>query len=271
MTTTRGENWLSVIKELQTNQTVNEHMADILVLARCQQDKTMCLEKISKNPGLALLMVDGFSELAFFHNLDCLPINVFRSECRLVALNGEGITADCYRIDPNSAFTDLEFTTPVWRDLKNIMTMDALEALQPPEQHASTYKGKQVLVVSPLVSITILETMSLSPSILILALSTKFQEYDRSSTTVKACTLLPPVLEFLWAAHHKKVPATVAGVDHSQEAKDWSAKLHLSCIVPAHIQDRPPAFVALPPIGLPPQDQGSLSSIAGDLRPIAVE
>jgi hypothetical protein len=32
----------------------------------------------------------------------------------LAALNGEGIAADCYRIDPNSAITDLEFTTPVW-------------------------------------------------------------------------------------------------------------------------------------------------------------
>jgi hypothetical protein len=46
-------------------------MADILGLARYQQDKTVCLEKNSKNPGLALLMVDGFSELAFFHTRQC--------------------------------------------------------------------------------------------------------------------------------------------------------------------------------------------------------
>jgi hypothetical protein len=51
-----------------------------------------------------MLLVDGFSNLAILHNLDCLPVNVFRMEPRLEALSGDGITADCFRIDLSSAF-----------------------------------------------------------------------------------------------------------------------------------------------------------------------
>jgi hypothetical protein len=99
---------------------------------------------------------------------------------------------------------------------------------------------------------------------LIPILSATFQEFDRASTTVKACTVLRPVLEFLWAVLHKKIPSTILGLDNSQEARDWSAKLHTSCI--ALLALVPPPFIPPPPLGSnPPQDQSSLTSITGDL------
>jgi hypothetical protein len=235
----RGENWVTVISNSPTNDAVNECMAEVLGLVHFQQDKNSCLDSISKNPGLAMLLVDGFSDLAILHNLDCLPVNIFRTEPRLVALSGDGITA-CFHIDPNSAFSDLEFPTPAWRDLKNALGKEAIDILLPPEQVTSYYKGKQVLIVPPLVTVTILESNSLLPAVLIPALSSKIQEFDRWSATVKACMILRPVLKFLWAVHHKKVPPTVLGLDHSQDAKDWSSKLHLSCILPSLFQNRPP-------------------------------
>jgi hypothetical protein len=119
MTTSRKENWLNYLSELPTNQTQNEHMADILRLVTYHQGAKTILEKISKNPGFTLLLVDGFSELVLLHHLDCLPANVFRTEDRLVALNGSTSKADCFRIDPETAFRDLEFQTPVWSDLKS--------------------------------------------------------------------------------------------------------------------------------------------------------
>ncbi len=150
--------------------------------------------------------------------------------------------------------------------MKNAASKEAIDILLAPEQVTSYYKGKQVITVPPLAMVTILESNSLLPAILIPALSSKFQEFDRSSATVTACTILRPVLVFFWVVHHKKVPPTVLGLDHSQDAKDWSSKLHLSCILPAHFQNRPPPFVAPPPLGNPPQDQSLLSLIAGDLR-----
>jgi hypothetical protein len=107
MTSTRGENRVTVISNSPANDLVNECMAEVLGLIHFQQDKNSCLDSISKNPGLAMLLVYGFSDLAILHNLDCLPVNVFRMDPRLVALSGDGITADCFCIDPSSAFSDL--------------------------------------------------------------------------------------------------------------------------------------------------------------------
>jgi hypothetical protein len=107
--------------------------------------------------------------------------------------------------------------------------------------------------------VTILEAKSLAPAILFPDLTAKFQEFDRSSATVKACTILHSVLEFLWAVYHKKIPPSVIGVDQSQDAKDWSKRIHQSNIVPVHLQMGPPHFVPPPPFP-PPQDQSSNDS-----------
>jgi hypothetical protein len=88
-------------------------MIDVLGLARFQKDKQTILASISKHPGLAMLLVDGFSKLEILHNLDCLPTNVFRPEDKLVALNGAGSKADCYWVNPVLAFQGLEFATPL--------------------------------------------------------------------------------------------------------------------------------------------------------------
>jgi hypothetical protein len=265
MSTLQGENWQEFLNNLQTNKIVNDHMAEIQGLVRFNRDPDQCLEQISKNPGLSMLLVDGFSELVLLQNLESLPVNVFRIDPKLIALSREGKIANCYRIDPVSAFTDLEFPAPAWRDLKNVTTPDAITNLLPQDPVTNHYKGKQVMVVPPLVSTTILEAHSLLPEVLIPILSAKFQEFDRASTTVKACTVLRPVLEFLWAVLHKKIPSIILGLDNGQEARDWSAKLHTSCIAPSALL--PPPFMPPPPLGSnPPQDQSSLTFIAGDLR-----
>ncbi len=87
-------------------------MADVLGLASYGKSANEISEQILKSPGLAVLLVDGFSELVILHSLDCLA-NLWRSDNRLVALQGPTAKADCYRIDPVSAFSDLEFQTPL--------------------------------------------------------------------------------------------------------------------------------------------------------------
>jgi hypothetical protein len=265
MTSARGENWITVLSNLQSNPVVNKHMADVLGLLSFHQDESICIDNISKNPGLALLLVDGFSDLMVLHNVHCLPANVYRPVPKMVALRGNGVSGDCYCIDPSSSFADLEFSTPLWRDLKSVADEDSLKKLLPQEPLSSAFKGKQTMLVPPLVLVTILETKSLSPVVLIPALSAKFQKFDRASTTVKACTVLLPVLEFLWAVYHKKVPSSVVGLDQSQDARDWSEKMHLASVIPAHLQSAPPTFVPPPPPSLiPAQDPSSL--IVGELR-----
>jgi len=238
-------------------------MADILGLVNYKQNEVTSSDKISKNPGLAILLVDGFSELLLLHSLEFLPANLLRPENRLVALSGAGPRADCYRIDPTTAFKDIEFAAPLWRDLKGAATADAVASLKPQDQNAAVYKGKQVLIVPPLVSVSILEANTLQPASLVPILSAKFQEYDRASSTTKACTTLRPVLEFLWAVHHKLVPATVVGLDTSNDAQEWASRLHMVNIHPLV----PPPFLAPPPPSASiPQDQSMVNSIVGELR-----
>jgi len=97
---------------LTTNRLVNEHMTESQGLVWFNQDPNKCMEQISKKPGLAMLLVDGFSELVLLHNLESLPANVFRIDPNLIALIRGTRNAICYCIDPASAFTDLEFPTP---------------------------------------------------------------------------------------------------------------------------------------------------------------
>ena len=48
MATIRGENWIQVISNLQSNQVVNDHMAEVLGLLSFQQEESICVEKIQK-------------------------------------------------------------------------------------------------------------------------------------------------------------------------------------------------------------------------------
>jgi hypothetical protein len=91
---------------------------------------------------------------------------------------------------------------------------------------------KNSLWIPPLVSLTILEAKSLVPSELIPLLSSKFQEFDKSSSTVKACTILRPTLEFLWEVHKKMVPPTMIAVDSSSDASEWASWQHFAYICP---------------------------------------
>ncbi len=118
-------------------------------------------------------------------------------------------------------------------------------------------------MVPPLVSTTILTLPSSDPFELIPLLSATFQDFDRTSDTIKACTLLRPVLEFLWAVSKKMITPIIFGPDTSPAGKKWSLQIHLSCIT----SDRPPAIQSIPNV---PNPQGViLDTIADSLRRIS--
>jgi len=119
--------------------------------------------------------------------------------------------------------------------LKGVQSGSDLDALVVPDQNPLMARLKNSLWVPPLVLSNILDAKSLAPSDLIPLLSVKFQEFNRSSTNVKACTILQPVLEFLWAVHKKLIPATILAMDGGNDAAEWSARLHFAyiCAAPA--------------------------------------
>jgi hypothetical protein len=137
-----------------------------------------------------------------------------------------------YRIDPASASKSIEFQVPSWRDLKSSQSIRDVDALSIPDQNPAVAQLNQSLWIPPLVLNSILEAKSLVPAELIPILSAKFQEFDHSSTTVKACTILRPVLEFLRGVHKKLVLPTIIAVDTSNDAIEWAAHQHFAYICP---------------------------------------
>jgi hypothetical protein len=70
------------------------------------------------------------------------------------------------------------------------------------------------------------------PVNLIPVLSDKFQGFDRASPTVKACTLLRPVLEYLWAVHKNLIQPIMLSKERCIESQDWASRLHFANIWP---------------------------------------
>jgi len=209
-----------------------------------QVTEEMWISNLAKNPGLAMLLVNGFGKLTLLHNVSYLQENLFCNEAKILGLCGDDSQAEVYRIDPKSAANALEISAPAWRDLKGMQVGTDLDSLTVQEQTATRIKNS--LWIPPLVLTSVLEAKSLAPADLIPLLSVKFQEFDRSSTTVKACTILRPVLEFLWAVHKNLVPPTIFAVKNSNDAVEWSSRQHFAYILSAPTVTLPPPFPATP-------------------------
>lgn len=241
-------------------------MARIMEFNRNPSSWAECISNVAENPGLSILAVNGFNELFLFHAAHYQKQNVFCSDPKMWALSGGGPRADCYRLDPPSLFQDIDFQTPVWRDLKGANNREAVLALQVPDQNPSSFKGKPGFIIPPLVLTSILETNTLDPAELIPVLITKFTEFDRSSPVVKACTILRPVLQFLWGVSKNLIPPIIFSIDRSTEGVEWADRLHFASISPQTQAGLPPPF----PVPPPPQDTGTsqsaLTAIATDIR-----
>jgi len=192
-------------------------------------------------------------KLVLLHNVSYLQENIFCTEAKVLGLCGDDRQAEAYRIDSKSASTALEIQVPVWRDLKGTQSVTNIEALVVTDQGPPMAHFKNGLWVPPLVLATILEAKSLVPATLIPLLSSKFQEFDRASTSIKACTILRLVLEFLWAVHKKLVPSTILAVDSSSDAIEWPSRLHFAYIYVM------PTLVPPPPFPVPPAPQAPVS------------
>jgi hypothetical protein len=264
--TSRAENWSLFYSNLPKNHDVNQKMAQIIGFNRFQLSQEDWISNLKQNPGLSMLLVNGFHDLILLHQVSFLHENLFYSDSKLLGLLGGAAAADVYRIDPVSASSDFETNVPVWRDLKAVTAAETVAQLTVPDQNPPIFRGKTCLIVPPLVLTSILEAKTLCPATLIQILSSKFQEFDHTSAQAKACTSLRPVLEFLWAVYKKIVPPTVIAVDTSIEGKEWSARFHFACILQQQCTVLPPPFPMPPP---PPNNANThlpMESFAGDIR-----
>ena len=224
-------------------------MQTIMDFNAFQVNEDTWISNLAKNPGLAMLSVNGFGKLVLLHNMSYLHENIFCSEAKVLGLCGNDSQAEVYRDDLRSASTSLELPVPTWRDLKGLQPGTDLDSIVVPDQNPPVARFKNSLWIPPLILTTMLEVNSLDPAVLIPALSLKFQEFDKSSTSIKACTILRPVLEYLWATSKKLVPPTISAVEGSSDAVDWSSRLHFAYICAAPLGNLPPPFPVPPAPG----------------------
>jgi hypothetical protein len=190
------------------------------------------ISNVANNPGLSILAVNGCNELFLFHTVQYQSQNLFCSASKLLGLLGGSTRADFYHLDPASLFQDVEIQTPSWWELKGATTPEAANLLQVAEQNPSTFKGKIGPHCSPLVLTTILEASAMDLAQLIPILLEKLRDFDRSSPTVKACTVLHPVLEYLWAIHKSLIQPIIFSMDWSTDGQDWADRMHFTNLVP---------------------------------------
>ena len=176
-------------------------MQRIMDFNQSQLSEEDWISNLAKKSGLSILLVDGFGELILLHNICYLQENIFCEESKILGLCGDDRQADVYRIDSKTASSPLEISVLTWQDLKGMKLSTDIDSWSVPDQNPTTFQVQPL--DPPLVLITILEAKSLVPAALIPLWLAKFQEFDRLSPSIKACTILYPVLELLWTVHKK--------------------------------------------------------------------
>jgi hypothetical protein len=181
---------------LSSNSDVNLKMGKIMGFNQFLLPQENWISNLKENPGLSMFLVNGFHDLILLHQVNFLQENIFCSDSKLLGLFGGLAEATAYHIDPSSASSDFEIPVPSWRDLKSATSVENVSSLTVPEQNPTVFRGKNSIIVPPLVLIACFQAKTLCPATLIPILLSKFQEFDRTSTQAKACTSLRPVLSF---------------------------------------------------------------------------
>ncbi len=241
---------------------LNLKMSSILEICQHGVSNDVCSKNMKDNPGLAFLAVNGFNDLYLLHQVHVLGPSIVFPEEKILALSGSGPVAECFKILKDSLFNDHEIGVPRWNALKGAETKEDVQNLTETATNPSKLRCKNILFIPPLVVNTIWESNTTDPAALIPLLSAEFQQFDKSSDDVKACTILRPVLEFLWAVSKNKINPIILSPDLSRESEQWKSTLHLSYITnPTTLQ-----IQQLPEGSITTTSNDILESLAGALQ-----
>jgi hypothetical protein len=262
--TTTVDSWSSHYKNHHTSDDLNLKMSSILEICQHGVSNDVCSKNMKDNPGLAFLAVNGFNDLYLLHQVHVLGPSIVFPEEKILALSGSGPVAECFKILKDSLFNDHEIGVPRWNALKGAETKEDVQNLTETATNPSKLRCKNILFIPPLVVNTIWESNTTDPAALIPLLSAEFQQFDKSSDDVKACTILRPVLEFLWAVSKNKINPIILSPDLSRESEQWKSTLHLSYITkPTNLQ-----IQQLPEGSITTTSNDILESLAGALQKI---
>jgi hypothetical protein len=91
---------------------VKQKTAQIIGFNRFQLSRDDWISNLKQNPGLSMLLVNGFHDLLLLHQVSFLQENIFCPDSKLIGLSGSNAEAGVCPIDPTSTSMDFETTTP---------------------------------------------------------------------------------------------------------------------------------------------------------------
>jgi hypothetical protein len=152
-----------------------------------------------------------------------------------MALSGCSDSTLSFRILPSSFHESFKITCPPWVELKGPkLGGDVLTIAQPPETQPKI-RVKGFLPIPPLATDTIMSSKSMEAHDLTIA----FELFDQTFEVIKACTLLCPIIFFLYGIVHQKIKPTLMLVTTSAREIHWSSSIHAACISKPKIQTLP--------------------------------
>ena len=90
----RAPTWTVFYKNLSMSHEMDLKMDKIMELNMASTSENLWISNLVKNPGLALLPVDGFGKLVLLHNLSYLHKSIPCDESKVLSLVGNGEQAD---------------------------------------------------------------------------------------------------------------------------------------------------------------------------------
>ena len=176
------------------------------------------ITNLKANENHFLLTTDHFNSIILFHHAKASPPNLTHADLQVLALLGKGEIAIPFRIDPASfTFSMDEAVCPPWAALKACKTAEEITNLVVPPDSTVKLRCRKALMVGPLVAHAIMSSDSSDAATLLPIMSAAFQEFDRTSSVVKACTSLKFVLNYLFAVSQAKVDPAIKDYDDSPE------------------------------------------------------
>jgi hypothetical protein len=145
----RAPTWELFYMNLDKNLEVNLKMDKIMELNLSTLPEADWVSNLIKNPGLSLLLVNGFGKLVLLHNVCFLQENIMCSESKILGLCGSEEHAEVYQVDSVSASRTLELRVPSWHDLKGSQSEADVDALMVPDQNPTTAKFKNGIWTPP--------------------------------------------------------------------------------------------------------------------------
>jgi hypothetical protein len=140
----RAPTWELFYKNLDKNLEINLKMDKIMEFNLSTVPESDWISNLIKNPGLSLMLVNGFGKLVLLHNVCYLQENIMCSESKILNLCRVDEHAKVYQVDPISASRALEFKVPTWRDLKGA------QAVKTKDSYSTSVRIPMSIIIGPI-------------------------------------------------------------------------------------------------------------------------